>query len=113
MAMELLGYKLRLGFQIEPNSVNSLERRNDHLVDDYRKGMKIKELAGKYQLTENRISQILTSNGVRKPKWRKMSNDTRRSIFQMRRKGLSKAEIGRRVGVSRERVRQILQQGAS
>lgn len=69
----------------------------------------IKRLAEKYNLTENRISQVLTAYGARKPKWRKMSKETRRTIFQLQKKGFSKAEIGRKVGVSRERVRQILQ----
>ena len=67
-------------------------------------------LAEKYNLTENRISQVLTEFGARSPKWRKMTPETRRKIFLLEKKGLSKAEIGRKIGVSRERVRQILQQ---
>jgi len=112
MALELLGHKLRVGFQIGPNSRNSLKKRDDKVVRDYKQGYSIKRLAGKYDLTENRISQILTAHGAREPKWRKMSEEKRRTIFQLQSKGLSKAEIGRQVGVSRERVRQILQQGA-
>ncbi len=112
MALELLGHKLRVGFQIRPNSRNSLKRRDDRVIRDYQQGYGIKRLSQKYGLTENRISQILTSNGAREPKWRKMSDEKRKVIFQLQRKGLSKAEIGRQVGVSRERVRQILQQGA-
>ena len=109
MAMELLGHKLRFGFQIEPDGFDVLRRRNEKVVRDYEQGYMIKRLAEKYNLTENRISQILTAFGVRKPKWHKMSKETRRTIFQLKKKGLSKAEIGRKVGVSRERVRQILQ----
>ena len=112
MALNLLGYKLRFGFQIKPNSRNSLKKRDERVLNDYQRGVSNKELAKKYRLTENRISQILTANGARKPKWRKMSEDKRRAIFQLEKSGLSKAEIGRRIGVSRERVRQILQQGA-
>ncbi len=109
MAMELLGHKLRFGFQIKPNGHDALRRRNEKVVRDYEQGYMIKRLAEKYNLTENRISQILTAYRARKPKWRKMSKETRRTIFQLQKKGLSKAEIGRKVGVSRERVRQILQ----
>ncbi|HUU26823.1 MAG TPA: sigma factor-like helix-turn-helix DNA-binding protein [archaeon] len=112
MALELLGHKLRFGFQIKPNGRDSLKKRDDKVVRDYSQGYTTKRLADKYSLTENRISQILTCYGARKPKWRKMSEETRRTIFQLEKKGLSKAEIGRKVGVSRERVRQILQQGA-
>ena len=112
MALNLLGYKLRFGFQIKPNSRNSLRKRDERVLGDYQRGVSTKELAGKYRLTENRISQILTAKGARKPKWRKMSQDKRQVIFRLEKKGLSKAEIGRQVGVSRERVRQILQQGA-
>jgi DNA-directed RNA polymerase sigma subunit (sigma70/sigma32) len=111
MALNLLGYKLRFGFQIKPNSRNSLKKRDERVLNDYQRGVSNKELARKYRLTENRISQILTANGARKPKWRKMGEDKRRTIFQLEKSGLSKAEIGRRIGVSRERVRQILQQG--
>ena len=112
MALNLLGYKLRFGFQIKPNNRNSLRKRDERVLNDYQRGVSTGELAKKYRLTENRISQILTARGARKPKWRKMSQDKRQVIFQLGKKGLSKAEIGRRVGVSRERVRQILQQEA-
>lgn len=109
MAMELLGHKLRFGFQIKPNGRDALRRRNEKVVRDYEEGYTISRLGEKYNLTENRISQILTAFGARKPKWRKMSKETRRTIFHLQKKGLSKAEIGRKVGISRERVRQILQ----
>lgn len=112
MALELLGHKLRVGFNIRPNSRNSLRKRDEKVVRDYKQGYTMKRLAQKYGLTENRISQILTASGAREPKWRKMSDEKKRTIFQLQRKGLSKAEIGRQVGVSRERVRQILQHGA-
>ena len=111
MAMELLGHKLRFGFQIKPDGRESLEKRNDKIVRDFKQGYSIGRLAEKYNLTENRISQVLTEFGARRPKWRKMTPATRRKIFQLEKKGLSKAEIGRKIGVSRERVRQILQQG--
>jgi len=112
MALELLGHKLRIGFQIKPNGRESLEKRNERILRDFDQGYSLKRLAEKYNLTENRISQVLTSSGARQPKWKKMSPETRRIIFQLDKKGLSKAEIGRKVGVSRERVRQILQQDA-
>ncbi len=111
MALELLGHKLRVGFQIRPNGRDSLKRRNERVIRDYQQGYSLRRLATKYNLTENRISQILTAAGAREPKWRKMSKETRRTIFKLQKAGLSKAEIGRKVGVSRERVRQILEQG--
>ena len=112
MALELLGHRLRFGFHIKPDTRNSLKKRDERVVRDYEQGYSIKRLAEKYRLTENRISQILTAHNARQPKWRKMSLEQRQVIFQLDKKGLSKAEIGRQVGVSRERVRQILQQGA-
>ncbi len=111
MALGLLGHKLRIGFQIRPDDRESLERRNDKIVRDFKQGYAIGRLADKYDLTENRISQVLTEFGARRPKWRKMTPETRRKIFLLEKRGLSKAEIGRKIGVSRERVRQILQQG--
>lgn len=112
MALELLGHKLKFGFQIKPDGRESLEKRNEKIVRDFKQGYSLSRLAEKYNLTENRISQVLTEFGARRPKWRKMTPKTRRWIFQLEKKGLSKAEIGRKIGVSRERVRQILQQGA-
>ena len=111
MALELLGHKLRIGFQIKPNGHDALSRRNERVIRDFAQGYTVERLAEKYTLTENRISQILTAFGARQPKWKKMSDKARWTIFQLQKKGLSKAEIGRKVGVSRERVRQILQQG--
>jgi DNA-binding NarL/FixJ family response regulator len=112
MALGLLGHRLRIGFQIRPDDKESLDKRNEKIVRDFKQGYSVVRLAGKYSLTENRISQVLTEFGARRPKWRKMSSETRRKIFMLEKKGLSKAEIGRKIGVSRERVRQILQQGA-
>ncbi|MEA1996775.1 MAG: hypothetical protein U9N45_04020, partial [Gemmatimonadota bacterium] len=78
MALEMLGHKFRIGFQIRPNSRESLKKRNERVIRDFQQGYTAKSLSVKYNLTENRISQILTSNGARQPKWRKMSKETRR-----------------------------------
>jgi len=110
MVLRLLGHRLGFGFQIRPDYRESLERRNDSIVRDFKQGYTINRLAGKYDLTENRISQVLIEFGAHKPKWRKMTPEARRLIFLLEKNGLSKAEIGRKIGVSRERVRQILQQ---
>ncbi|HUU27663.1 MAG TPA: sigma factor-like helix-turn-helix DNA-binding protein [archaeon] len=110
MALRLLGHKLGFGFQIRLDYRESLERRNDSIVHDFRQGYTIGRLADKYNLTENRISQVLIEFGARRPKWRKMTPEARRRILLLEKEGLSKAEIGRKIGVSRERVRQILQQ---
>lgn len=102
--------KLRLDLELglEANPRKNFEKRDGNIVRDYSQGYSIKRLAQKYELTENRISQILTNRGAREPKWRKMSPENRKLIFRLSRKGLSGAEIGRQIGVSRERVRQIL-----
>jgi hypothetical protein len=110
VAVELLVHKLHTSFHIKPNSHDSLNRRNERMVRDFAQSYSVQRLAKKYNLTDNRISQVLTAFGVRQPKWKKMSDETRLTIFKLQKKGLSKAEIGRKVGVSRERVRQILHQ---
>jgi len=110
MALKLLGHELGVGFKIRPDYRESLERRNERIVCDYKKGHSIERLADKYDLTESRISQVLNKFGARRPKWRKLTLAARSWIFLLEKEGLSKAEIGRKIGVSRERVRQILQQ---
>jgi len=108
VALELLGHKLRIGIQIKSNGRDTLNSRNERMIRDFSQGYSIELLAKTYNLTESRISQVLTASGARQPKWRKMSDDAHRTIFRLQKNGLSKAEIGRKVGVSRERVRQIL-----
>ena len=110
--LELLGNILNIGFQFKPNGNRySLARRNERIVREFNRGYTLQRLAKKYNLTENRISQVLIASGARQPKWKKMSDKSRWAIFQLEKDGLSKAEIGRIIGVSRERVRQILYQG--
>ena len=60
MALGLLGHKLRIGFQIRPDGKESLDKRNEKIVRDYKQGYSVSRIADKYGLTENRISQVLT-----------------------------------------------------
>lgn len=112
MVLKLLGHRLCFGFHIKPSTHNSLKKRDEKMVRDYKQGHSIEYLAKKHHLVEGRISQILITHNARQPKWRKMNQEQRQVIFRLYKKGLSKAEIGRQVGLSRERVRQILQQNA-
>ena len=107
-ALRLLGHKLHVRIRICPDIHMSLEKRNERIVHDFQGGRPIPFLAAIHNLTENRVSQILKANGARKPKWKKMSAESRQRIFKLAKTGITKAEIGRKVGVSRERVRQIL-----
>lgn len=109
--VEVLGHKVKFNFSLSPSSRIALKKRDEKIVREYRRDCSIGRLAKKYGLTQNRISQILLAGGARKPKWRKMSDEKKGTIFQLERKGFSKAEIGRQVGISRERVRQILDKG--
>jgi DNA-directed RNA polymerase sigma subunit (sigma70/sigma32) len=86
--------------------------RTERMCAAFRSGRTPLEVAEKFGVSENRVRQVLNAAGARRPRWRKMSRETRKEVFRLRSQGLSKAEIGRRVGVSRERVRQILAEGA-
>ena len=108
LALELLGYKLRFIFQIRQNSFKFLEGRDKKIISGFKKGHSIPHLAKVFSLTPNRVSQILINHGAREPKWRKMTLKKRNSVFQLRKKGLSHSAIGRKLGVTRERIRQIL-----
>ena len=112
MILKLLKHRLCFGFRVEPDTHNSLKKRNEKIVRDYKQGCSIKHLAQEYHLGEGRISQILIAYNARQPKWRKMSQEQRRVIFRLYKKDLSMSKIGRQVGCSRQRVHQILQQGA-
>jgi DNA-directed RNA polymerase specialized sigma subunit len=84
------------------------EKRNARIIIDYKAGMDFIALSNKYEVTKNRILQILNDKGVRTRKWTKMGSKGKLNIIKLYAKGLSKSEIGRMVGVSRERVRQII-----
>ena len=104
----VFGHEVSFGFDFRKIQSRNLKKRDGKIIAGYKQGYSISRLAKKYNLTENRISQIVTGAGVRQRKWRKMRPESRKLIFRLFKKGLSKAEIGRHVGVTRERVRQIL-----
>ena len=110
VTLDKLVQKLHINLMTKLKTSDSLSLRNEQIAREFYNGHSLKSLAKKHSLSENRISQVLTAHGARQPKWRKMSTENRRLVFQMQKKGLSKAAIGRKVGVSRERVRQILSQ---
>jgi hypothetical protein len=101
--LNLFGHCFNLRFGLKTYS-----RRDREIIKDYRLGYSVRQLAQKNALTDNRILQILNESGARRQKWRKMSSQKKEDVFKLWKDGLSKAEIGRCVGVSRERVRQIL-----
>lgn len=106
----LFGHRFFFEFKVGPDIQGLLKKRNKRIVRDFKEGRSVRFLAAIYNVTETRISRILADGGARKRKWTKMSQRNHRMIFQLQKKGLSKAEIGRRVGVTRERARQILKQ---
>ena len=110
IGVSLLGYELSIAFKIKAPGRKSLQRRNELIVHDYQRGHSIKILSGKYNLSENRIIQILNQHGVRQPKWHKITQQQLGIVLKLNKKGLSMAEIARQVGKSRERIRQIIQQ---
>ena len=110
--IELFGFRVSLAVRRGGGQARRIRNRNGKVVEDYRSGGSIRDLADKYGVTEGRISQILVEEGARLPRWSRMTSRQRRMIYKLDRKGLSKSEIGRQVGVSRTRVRQILQDGS-
>jgi DNA-directed RNA polymerase sigma subunit (sigma70/sigma32) len=107
--VEFFGFRVSLSVRRGGGKARRLRSRNEKVVEDYRSGDSIRELADKYGVTVGRISQILVEAGARLPRWSRMTSNQRRLIHKLDSKGLSKSEIGRQVGVSRTRVRQILQ----
>jgi len=104
--------KIRIDLRIGPIRHYLTRQRNEQIILEFRRGSSIKFLAAKNGVTDNRIHQILTSSGTRAPKWHKMNQENRARVFELRGQGLSQAEIGRKIGVTRERIRQILNAGA-
>ncbi|MCE5271002.1 hypothetical protein LLH00_06925 [bacterium] len=109
--IELFGFKVSLAIRRGVGRIHRTRNRNEKVVKDYKLGNSIREIADKYGVTVGRISQILVEEGARSPRWSRMTSRQRKLIYKLDRKGLSKSEIGRQVGVSRTRVRQILQDG--
>ena len=85
--------------------------RNKQLADMYAEGAMYETMALAFGITTTRVIQILNRLGVRKPKWRWASAETVEKIYQMKVEDRSQAVIGREVGLSRERIRQILKNG--
>ena len=110
-SIRIFGYELRC--ELRPILRARRERRDRQLVRDYKRGCPVPVLAKRYDLSEVRINQILFECGARQPKWRKIDMYTRAVIFDRAAQGYKYAEIGREVGVSRERIRQILNEEAS
>lgn len=109
-AWSLFGHRFCLKIEVGPDIKGELEKRNRGIVRDFKEGRSVEFLAAIHNMTENWISRILIDHKARQPKWRKMGQIKRRMVFRLQKKGFSKAEIGRRVGVTRERARQILEQ---
>ncbi len=80
--------------------------RNSEICMEFQAGVAVCDLAEKYGKTQTRIRQILKS--VREPKWKKKPPEVYAKIFELLVEGKSQAAIGREVGLSRERIRQIL-----
>ncbi len=108
--IELFGFRVSLSVRRGGGNASRLRSRNEKVAKEYRSGDSIRELADKYGVTVGRISQILVEAGARLPRWSRMNSHQRRLIHKLDGKGLSKSEISRQVGVSRTRVRQILQE---
>lgn len=109
--MALFGYRFVLSIQVRGEGLRRLSARNEKIVKEYEEGISIGEISVRHDLTPGRVSQILGEHGAREPRWNRMTNRQRRLVLKLGRKGLSKSEIGRRVGISRTRVRQILRDG--
>lgn len=84
-------------------------QRDLQLIRDRKHGLNLDQLSAKYKISHNRVNQILTEYGERRKRWSKMAPETRLEILQLHLAGKSNAEIARLFGVSRERVRQIIQ----
>jgi len=87
-----------------------LDTRDNKIIFDYKQGLFIETIAKKYHLTKNRVFQILEKKEVRQRSWIKMNREKHSEILILFNSGVNKAEIGRRIGVSRERIRQIIEE---
>ena len=48
VALEVMGHKLRIGFQIKSKGRDTLARRNKRMTGDFSRGYSIERLAKKY-----------------------------------------------------------------
>ena len=85
--------------------------RDKAIIESSLNGNSRQVIAKYYQLTAERVRQILNEAGVRKPKWTWSSTEKIEKIFQLLATGMSQSAIGREVGLSRERIRVILKSG--
>lgn len=101
--------------------MNTSERhaRNTAIIDGYNSGKSTSELAAEHGVSEatvmlavrngRRAGQVTRALRSRSNEYHAKSNERANEIRTHYEAGLSMSEVGRRFGISRERVRQILQ----
>ena len=85
--------------------------RDGLIVNSFLSGNSIQAISKYYQLTTERVRQILNKAGVRKPKWKWSDTEKVEKIFLLLATGMSQSAIAREVGLSRERIRMIIKTG--
>ena len=85
--------------------------RDKLIADSFLSGNSIRATSKYYQLTTERVRQILIRAGVRKPKWTWSSPELVSKIYKLAEEGMSHSAIAREVGLSRERIRVIIKTG--
>jgi transposase-like protein len=86
------------------------------IVDDYRDGRSIKQLAGKRAISERSVVKYLRAAGVpirQRGRYSQLTDDQARHAVRLRKQGLSHQAIARRFGVTRFVVARALARRAS
>ena len=85
--------------------------RDKLIADSFLSGNSIRATSKYYQLTTERVRQILNKAGVRKTKWTWSGPELVSKIYKLAEDGMSHSAIAREVGLSRERIRMIIKTG--
>lgn len=78
------------------------------IAEKYREGMSLRELAAEYEIPHTKVRSLILSTGtpMRLPGFRNAVRDSR--IIKLHERGYSLSEIGSALGISRQRVHQVL-----
>jgi Mor family transcriptional regulator len=95
---------------IKPDFKFAMKKRKNDLIEDYKKGMKVKDLVKKYKYTKDYVKKILKDSGVwetRRVDWN-LKESKIKEIIKSYRDGDSIQDLSQKMGASPRAIQLVL-----